>query len=335
MMITDRSKSTYFTTEMLRRLAPSIGAAVVTPASNDYIGRIEFANGKTSYFRESIFDVNPAGAVEIAIDKYGTHFFLRRGGCQTPDSILMTTTGSWAVRRPPELQPGIAFAEEHGWPVVVKPNTFSQGTLVTVVHTAEDFELAAGEIFRFTDSMIVETFCQGDPVRMVVFDGGIVAAYRRHPLSVVGDGARTIGELLVARQLGEASLNLGGPEDPLDFRIPMKLARSGLTLDSVPDENDRIPLLDCASLTPGRDGDDLTHQLHPYFRQLAIDVAANLGLTLCGIDIIATDLTRKSDYAVIEVNSAPGLGSFAAFGEAQALVVKGFYLGLLHWLELR
>ena len=231
--------------------------------------------------------------------------------------------------------PGLEFARTHRWPVVLKPNTFSQGVLVTVVWTPADFERAAREIFRVTDAMLVEAFCQGEDIRVVVFDGDVIAAYRRHPLSVVGDGIRSISELIAGHGDGPTSTSAGGLPKEVDFRIPMKLAHMGLSLDSVPGSGVRVQLLDCANLTLGGRGDDITPHLHPTFRRIAVQVAAELGLTLVGVDIISPDVCRESDYVIIEVNSAPGLEKYASFGEAQSRVADDFYGRLLRWLEAR
>ena len=85
----------------------------------------------------------------------------------------------------------------------------------------------------------------------------------------------------------------------------------------------------------GGDAVDVTHAIHPEFKRLAVNITKDMGLRMCGVDIItSTDISMPmSDYVVIEINSAPGLDNYASMGVEQQERVDELYLKVLKALE--
>src|SRR5207253_6464045 len=103
---------------------------------------------------------------------------------------------------------------------------------------------------------------------------------------------------------------------------------------SVLEDGECIYLLDNANLSTGGDAVDVTADLHPEFRELAIRITRDMGLRLCGVDIITPDARLPvNQYVLLEINGAPGLDNYASIGELQAEIVDGLYLKILQALE--
>ena len=115
----------------------------------------------------------------------------------------------------------------------------------------------------------------------------------------------------------------------------MKLAHQNLTFRSVPAKGQRVYLLDNANLSTGGDAVDVTKRIHPAFKKLAVKLTRNMGLRLCGVDLMVDgDISQKPDvFWVLEVNAAPGLDHYARMGKAQEKIVETLYLEVLKHLE--
>ncbi|HJY23951.1 MAG TPA: Mur ligase family protein, partial [Hanamia sp.] len=87
------------------------------------------------------------------------------------------------------------------------------------------------------------------------------------------------------------------------------LNERGLTLQSVLPFGEILFLKDTANLSSGGTARDATDVVHPYNAFLAERIARLMNLDICGIDIIAEDITKpinQNNGAVLEVNAAPG-----------------------------
>ena len=120
-----------------------------------------------------------------------------------------------------------------------------------------------------------------------------------------------------------------------DPRITIKLKHQGLGFQSVPAKGQRVYLLDNANLSTGGDSVDVTENVHPAFKRLAVKLTRDMGLRLCGVDLmIQGDISQKPTiYWVLEINSAPGLDHYAKIGRAQEKVVENLYLQVLKHMK--
>ena len=107
----------------------------------------------------------------------------------------------------------------------------------------------------------------------------------------------------------------------------MVLRRHGLTFSSVLPKGESLELLDNANLSTGGTSIDMTEKIHPFYKKIAIKLTKDMGLRLCGVDlIIEGDITKPAKkWYVIEINSAPGLDHYASLGKKQADIVENLY----------
>jgi D-alanine-D-alanine ligase-like ATP-grasp enzyme len=323
---------------LLQKIAPRIEATVIMEPKWEIVGQITFKSGRHSYFRYNTLDLNPMGASEIARDKDYSNFFMKAMGYPTVPGSKTFFSNEWgqAIGSPHRnIDAAYRHARKLGFPVIVKPNSGSQGVGVSLVHNKREFYNAVRTMFKRDRIVLVQQPVRGKDYRLVVLDKKIISAYERIPLNVVGDGKSTIGRLLKTKQKQFVASSRDTQIKTDDPRIAIKLKHQGLNFRSILAKGQKVYLLDNANLSTGGDSLDVTDKAHPAFRKLAIKLTCDMGLRLCGVDLmIESDITQKPGaYWVLEINSAPGLDHYARIGKAQEEIVESLYLEVLKHLE--
>ena len=317
---------------MLEKIAPKIGATVLREPQWGIVCQITFKNGKKRYSRYNSVDLNSLGASEIAKDKGYATFFIKHMGYPTIEGkTFYSNAWAKAIGSPDDIDAAYRYAVKIGFPVIVKPNSASQGIGVALVYTKTAFYQAMRMVFKVDKIGLVQRQVIGHDYRIVVLDDKIISAYERIPLCVMGDGRSTIQGLLKAKQKHFGSIDRDIKIKILDPRIKDKLARIHLTLKSIPKKGECIYLLDNANLSTGGDSIDVTNCIHPLFKKIAVKLTKDMGLRICGVDLMVQgDIREKpSTYWVIEINAAPGLDHYVTSGSAQQKIVEDLYLEVL------
>jgi len=248
-------------------------------------------------------DRTSAIAQEIAQDKDLTRKLLHAAGVNVPEGRPVTSAeDAWAA------------ACDIGLPVVVKPQDGNQGRGVATNLTTREQVLGAFEAAsRESHRVLVERYVPGNDYRLLVVNGQVVAAARREPAHVVGDGQQTIAELVKQvntdpRRGDDHSTALS--KIPLDAVSLGVLAEQGFTPDSVPPVGKMVLIRRNANLSTGGKAIDVTDRVHPDVAARAVDAARVVGLDIAGVDVVATDISislEEQHGAIVEVNAAPGL----------------------------
>jgi cyanophycin synthetase len=251
----------------------------------------------------TLTDHTSAIAIEIAQDKDDTKRVLEAIGLPVPHGAVAESADE-----------AVALAQEIGFPVILKPLDLSHGRGISPRLTDEASVRAAwARVSQYSERLIVEQFAEGRDHRVLVIGGTVVAVAERIPAHVVGDGSKTIRALIDAanqdprRGVGHTKVltKLECDDDTVEF-----LARSGLTLESVPNDGERVFLTATANLSTGGTSIDRTDEIHPS-NVTACEMAAGVvGLDVAGIDVITPDISvpfRENGAAIIEVNAAPGV----------------------------
>jgi cyanophycin synthetase len=247
-------------------------------------------------------DATSAVSESIAQDKDLSKRLLQSAGVPVP------------IGRPAE-SPDDAWAAalEVGLPVVVKPQDGNQGKGVTVnVATREHLDAAykaADEIGQ----VMVEKFLPGADYRLLVVGDKLVAAARRDPPHVIGDGVLTVKQL-VDKVNSDPRRGDGHATSLTKIRFDdiavARLQLQDLTPESVPEKGRRVILRNNANLSTGGTATDVTDDVHPEVAARAIAAAQVVGLHVCGVDVVAESVLRPMEEVnggVVEVNAAPGL----------------------------
>jgi cyanophycin synthetase len=256
----------------------------------------------------------PHISVELASDKEETNKILAGLGLPVPQQELVQSE-TQAVRA----------AHRIGFPVVTKPYNGNHGRGISIRLTT-DAEVAHGfQVAReHSRSVIVETFLEGDDHRLLVVNGELVAATRRTPGHVVGDGTHDVTALIEIvnqdprRGVGHEKV-LTRLE--LDAQALKMLARAGLGADSVPAPGEIVYLRSTANLSTGGTATDVTDVIHPDNREMAERAVRGIGLDVGGVDFLSRDITesyRSIGGGICEVNAAPGFRMHVAPSEGTA-----------------
>jgi cyanophycin synthetase len=262
-------------------------------------------------------DVTSAIAESIAQDKELTKKLLAAAGVPVPGGrSVADAEDAWAA------------AQEIGLPVVVKPNDGNQGKGVTVNITSKEQLLKAFAAAKeFRDDILVERFMPGNDFRLLVVGDRLVAAARRDPPKVVGDGKHTVAEL-VAQVNADPRRGSGHSTSLTKIRFDeiaqATLAAQGFTADSVPSKGQRVNLRNNANLSTGGSATDVTDDVHPDVAARAIAAAHMVGLDICGVDVVCDTILRPLEEqggGIVEVNAAPGLRMHLSpsFGKGRAV----------------
>jgi cyanophycin synthetase len=160
---------------------------------------------------------------------------------------------------------------------------------------------------------MVEQHLPGHDFRLLVIGNHLVAAARREPPYVIGDGESSIRQLVdqvnsdPRRSDGHATILT---KIRLDEIALATLTKQGLDADSVPRKGARVILRNNANLSTGGTATDVTDDVHQELAARAVAAAQMVGLDLCGVDVVCDSVLRPLESqsgGVIEVNAAPGL----------------------------
>jgi cyanophycin synthetase len=250
-------------------------------------------------------------AVELASDKEETNKILASLGLPVPKQELVQS----------EAQ-AIRAAKRIGFPVVTKPYNGNHGRGISIRLTTDE-QVAQGYAAarEHARSVIVETFLEGDDHRLLVVNGDLVAATRRTPGHVVGDGVHTIEQLVdivnqdPRRGVGHEKV-LTRLE--LDAQAQKMLESADLKSASVPENGQVVLLRSTANLSTGGTATDVTDVIHPDNREMAERAVRAIGLDVGGVDFLSKDITesyRTIGGGICEVNAAPGFRMHVAPSE--------------------
>jgi cyanophycin synthetase len=241
-------------------------------------------------------------AVDIACDKEETKTLLEAAEIPVPKGTVIRT------------EEGLDLAiEKFGYPLVIKPIDGNHGKGNTTNITNKEQALKAFDAARhYSRSVIVERFITGFDFRCLVINNKFICAALRTPASVVGDGIHTI-QWLIDETNKDPRRGYGHEkvltQISIDQFTQKMLDDAGITLEHIPLKGERILLKPTANLSTGGTSTDVTDEVHPANIFMFERIARIIGLDICGIDVMATDLRTpvvENGGAILEVNAAPG-----------------------------
>ncbi len=264
-------------------------------------------------------------AVELAGDKEETNAILRDLGLPVP-----------AQRRVRSLRDAQRAAERIGFPVVLKPLDGNHGRGVSInLQTSEEIEPALKKAREHGRNVIVESYIEGLDHRLLVVNGKLVAAAMRMPGHVVGDGERSIEELV--NIVNEDPRRGVGHEKVLtrlefDHEADVLMKKVGYDKSTVPEKDEVVFLRGTANLSTGGTAVDVTDIIHPDNRDMAERTIKAIGLDIGGVDFLTKDISesyRDAGGGICEVNAGPGFRMHVAPSEGTPRDVAGPVLDML------
>lgn len=264
-------------------------------------------------------------AVELASDKEETNSILRDLGLPVPTQRIVRT-----------VRDAVRAAERIGYPVVLKPLSGNHGRGVSInLKSQSEVETAFEKAQEHGRSVVVESFLDGMDHRLLVVNGQLVAAAKRVPGHVVGDGEHTVEQLV---EIVNRDPRRGvGHEKVLtrlefDHQAERLLAKLGYDRNTVPAKDEVVYLRSTANLSTGGTAIDVTDIIHPDNRQMAIRAINAIGLDIGGVDFLTNDISesyRDAGGGICEVNAGPGFRMHVAPSSGKSRDVAGPVIDML------
>ncbi|MCX7953904.1 MAG: acetate--CoA ligase family protein [Bacteroidales bacterium] len=225
----------------------------------------------------------------------------------------------------------VKAAEEIGFPVIIKPVVDQRKqTTIAKLSSIEEVKNCFNNILKtfndqntIFDGVLVQKYIKGVDYRLLTIDGKFVAATKRIPAYIVGDGKSTIKELIDKEN--EKIIRADNLRSPLckikiDDKLVQYLSQQNLTLESVIEKDKTVYLRSEASISEGGISINVTDSVHPDNIKLVENIAKFFKVKCLGIDILTSDISvswQKGNFVILEINSNPGIFMHfvPAFGE--------------------
>ncbi|MCX7034793.1 MAG: cyanophycin synthetase [Arenimonas sp.] len=287
---------------------------------------VQLGHGKYQQrIQATITGRTPHIAVELASDKEETNKILGSLGLPVPRQELVQSESA-----------AIRAARRIGFPVVTKPYNGNHGRGISIC-LRTDAEVVEGfnKAKEISRSVIVETFMEGDDHRLLVVNGELVAATRRTPGHVVGDGTHTIAQLVdivnqdPRRGVGHEKVLT---RIELDAQAQTMMAREGVDAGTVLEAGRVVYLRSTANLSTGGTATDVTDIIHPDNRDMAVRAIRAIGLDVGGVDFLTTNIAESYKAiggGICECNAAPGFRMHVAPSEGTPRDVAGPVIDML------
>jgi cyanophycin synthetase len=292
------------------RFGPSTGSIVDEAIARDipYIrlnnqSLVQLGYGKNQVrFRATMTDRTSSIAVDLAGNKDETKKML--------DAAAIPVAKGMCISDESEVDIAIA---KLGFPLVFKPLDGNHGKGASInVKTEAEAKLAFEHAKKYSRKIIVEKFIAGFDFRILVINNKFIAAALREPAHVIGDGTSTIQQLIDTenkdprRGYGHENVLT---EISIDKETNDELAKNNFTLETILPKGEKCYLKGTANLSTGGTSTDITDIVHPHNIIIFERISRIIGLDICGIDIMATNLNEPLEATggvVLEVNAAPG-----------------------------
>lgn len=292
------------------RLGPSTGSIVDEAVARDIpwirLGTnslVQLGYGINQMrFQATITCKTSSIAVDLACDKESTKRMLDLASIPVPKGDICI-----------DIEDLENVINKIGYPIVIKPLDGNHGRGISINIKTWDEAIEGLEVAKkISRKVIVEKYVTGHDFRVLVIDNKLVAAARREPANVVGNGVNTIQELVdetnkdPRRGYGHENVLT---EITIDRDSEDLLEKKGYSLSTIPKKNEIVYLKSTANLSTGGTSTDVTDMMHPENIFLCERISRIIGLDICGIDIMAPNLTeplKVNRGCILEVNAAPG-----------------------------
>ncbi len=253
--------------------------------------------GRRVACRESLTELTSAVAFSRCDDKALTSRLLKKQGFRVPDQREVTDDDG-----------DEAFLAKHGR-IVVKPAKGEQGRGIAVdLDTPEAMRRAIETAYGVSDRVLLEEFCEGQDLRLIVIDHKLVAAAIQKPASLVGDGVSTVRTLIEKQSRRRAAATGGESRIPVDSETERCIVAAGYGYNSVLPAGQPLAVRKTANLHTGGTIHDVTPILSPRLALAAEEASRALCIPLVGFDFLVPDPAGEA-YVIIEANERPGLAN--------------------------
>lgn len=281
--------------------------------SHDWI--IELSRGKKKGFVFGYnFSINSATAAKIARDKVATHLILKEHKINSVEHILVSSPsilknyiksaeGSWKKI--------LDYAKKHNYRLVCKPLGGTMGTDIFFTKNQTEIEEAMHKLIaKYNDATISPWLEIEDEYRVVILDEKPMVVIRKDRQKVIGDGIKTVKDLVLAEYNQDEAVEILRKIDDED-------------LETIPEKGKEYFLLQKHNLTYGAkpvvidESDDIYKKL----TELTIKAVKAININFASVDIVSV----KEKLMVLEINSGVTMKKFASYSEENRKIAKEIY----------
>jgi GNAT-family acetyltransferase (TIGR03103 family) len=264
--------------------------------------------GRSIICRESLTELTSAIAMSRCDDKAVTSRLLAQSGLRVPHQTLAVDEDS-----------NNAFLRQYGR-IVVKPARGEQGMGISVdIRDEESLKLAIDSARQYCERVVLEEFCDGQDLRIIVIDFKVVAAAVRKPAQITGDGQHSVRELILKQSRRRASATGGESKIPIDKETERCVNDAGYTYDSILTSGTELAVRKTANLHTGGTIHDVTSLLSHTLCRAAVEAARTLDIPVVGLDFLVPAVDGKK-YVIVEANERPGLANHEPQPTAEAFI---------------
>lgn len=311
-----------FQAEILMNAANQLNIPYLPFISGSRTWQFGWGNRALKFFESSSQEDSSLG-YQFASNKSVSKTYLQMLGAPCAPHIMVDT------QQQNYLNQVVNFVKQHGFPCVIKPDDRgrSQGVSVNLQSMPQIRQAIAEAQSKTRKPIMLEKFIPGEVHRILVIRGKVWGVSKRVPAFVVGDGQRTIKQLLDSfnserKQANQGLAYMGTV--PLDDLLIQLLKKQNTQLDAIPQNGEKIRLREIPLQSTGAQNYDVSEQLHPDTKQMAEMIAESLSLNMLGIDFITPDIAEScfETGAFIEINLTPSLRGHLIDGKDKNQVAK-------------
>ncbi len=272
------------------------GIPVEVVAERPFVLLRYFFGGTWHLLRSTMPEATSAVGRVICDEKILSAAVAVKAGLPVPAAIMYAT--------PDEAE---TFMREQG-DIVVKPPDAAHGHGVTVgvadvpaLRRAIDFARAVSS----SKTVLLQQKISGSDLRMLVIAGTFVAAVRRIPASVIGDGTQTIRQLIEHENATNPERGKNDEKRLSLISLDASERFLGNKLDTVvPAAGEEITVVGTANIGAGGRAIDYTDKVPKEVIAAAETFARTVKVMACGVDFIWNE--DSGEFFFIEGNACPG-----------------------------
>jgi GNAT-family acetyltransferase (TIGR03103 family) len=294
-------------------------AAIITREARRRGIRVTILDPAESYFslsfadraivcRESLSELTNAIAMSRCDDKAVSARLLAASGLRVPAQLTVTDT-----------EKSVAFLNKYQH-IVVKPAHGEQGAGISVdITNTNDMNDAIKDARQISRKVLLEEYIHGEDLRVVVINDEVVAAAVRRPPLIIGDGVKSIEELIQIQSEKRKQATGGESHIPLDNETRHCIRDAGYMLSSILPTGEILIVHKTSNLHAGATIEDVTAHVHDKVREAALRAAQIINIPVVGIDFIVPAVD-SAEYVFIEANERPGLANHEPQPTAQRFI---------------
>jgi cyanophycin synthetase len=283
---------------------------------------VQYGWGKNAkLFDSTLTEHTSAIGTGLASNKQYTNWFLRMAGLPVPEQIRISN-----------LKDALEKAEKLGYPVVIKPQDLEQGQGVEAgLENADQLKSAFLRARRKQRPLLLEKHVSGTDIRVDVIKGKFYSAVARYPASVMGDGEKTVLELIsIVNRDPRRSKKPSALMKPIEINDEAKelLEIQSLEENAVPKKGQFVRLRRTSNVSNGGYISDASQGFHADNIALCEQAAKLLRLDIAGVDLLIGDPKKswkENGGAICEVNAQPQTG--VIFPETIGHIFDAFLMG--------